>query len=106
MLKYQPKRFWGMLRGSKPSVGVSAEEFAKFNEQLYYNEQLPEDRFELPVDIEKAKVTTQELQTVLELHYPANRSTGLSHMPTQCIKWLGPKALPTIAEFINKSAIE
>jgi hypothetical protein len=106
MLKYQPKRFWGMLRSSKPSVGVSAKEFAEFNEQLYYNDQLPEDRFELPVDIETAKVTTQEIKSVLELHYPANRSTGLSHMPTQCIKWLGHKALPTIAEFINKSAIE
>ena len=95
-----------MLRSSKPSVGVSAKEFAEFNEKLYYNEQIPEDRFELPDDMEHAKITTAEVKKVLEMHYPANRSTGLSIMPTQCIKWLGNKALPTIADFLNKSAIE
>jgi hypothetical protein len=50
-----------MLRSSKPSVGVSAKEFAEFNEKLYYNEQIPEDRFELPEDIEHAKITTAEV---------------------------------------------
>ena len=40
------------------------------------------------------------------MHYPANKSTGLSNMPMQCIKWLGTAALPTIADFLNKSAIE
>ncbi len=27
-------------------------------------------------------------------------------MPMQCVKWLGKKALPTITEFLNKSAVE
>jgi hypothetical protein len=27
-------------------------------------------------------------------------------MPTQCIKWLSKQVIPTIAEFLNKSAIE
>ena len=40
------------------------------------------------------------------MHYPANKSTGLSNMPMQCVKWLGEKALPTIADLLNKSAIE
>lgn len=32
MLKYQPKRFWGLLCKNKEStVGVSAETFADFN---------------------------------------------------------------------------
>jgi hypothetical protein len=95
-----------MLRNSKPSVGVSAQVFAEFNEQLYFNDQIPVDSFSLPEDIENAKVTPAEVKRVLELHYPANKSTGLSNLPTQCIKWLGQKALPTIADFLNKSAIE
>ena len=32
MLKYQPKRFWGLLCQNKnTSVGVTAETFAEFN---------------------------------------------------------------------------
>ncbi len=40
------------------------------------------------------------------MHYPANKSIGLSNMPMQCVKWLGEKALPTVADFLNKSAID
>ncbi len=37
MLKYQPKRFWGLLcEGKNADVGVTAEAFAAFNENLYY----------------------------------------------------------------------
>jgi hypothetical protein len=40
------------------------------------------------------------------MHYPANKSTGLSNMPMQCIKWLHEKTLLTLADLLNKSAIE
>jgi ferritin len=53
-----------------------------------------------------AKITPEELKQVLQTHYPANKSTGLSNMPMQCVKWINDKALPTIADFLNKSAIE
>jgi hypothetical protein len=51
-----------MLCKSKPAVGVSADDFAKFNEKLYYNDKLPVDQFELPGDLEKAYITTKEVQ--------------------------------------------
>ena len=73
---------------------------------MYYNDQIPVDHFGVPEDIDNAKVTPAEVKNVLDLHYPANKSTGLSNMPTQCIRWMGHKALPTIADFLNKSAIE
>jgi hypothetical protein len=95
-----------MLRNSKSNVGITAQAFADFNEKLYYNEQLPADHFTIPTDLAAAKISPTEVHHVLEHHYPANRSTGLSSLPTQCIKWLGKKACPTIAEFLNKSAIE
>ena len=87
-------------------VGVSAQAFADFNEQLYYDQKIPVDHFELPDNLADAKITPEELKHVLQMHYPANKSTGLSNMPMQCVKWLGEKALPTIADFLNKSAIE
>jgi hypothetical protein len=43
MLKYHPKRFWGMLRTSKPSTGITAQAFAEFNEKLYYDARIPTD---------------------------------------------------------------
>jgi hypothetical protein len=43
---------------------------------------------------------------VLALHFRANKSTGLSCLPLQCFKWMSTQAHPTIADFLNKSAIE
>jgi hypothetical protein len=73
---------------------------------LYYDQNIPVDHFALPDDLENARITPEELQHVLQMHYPANKSTGLSNMPMQCIKWLSEKTLPTIADLLNKSAIE
>jgi hypothetical protein len=73
---------------------------------LYYNRSIPVDQFELPETLENAKITPEELKHVLQMHYPANKSTGLSNMPMQCIKWLNEKTLPTLADLLNKSAIE
>jgi hypothetical protein len=73
---------------------------------LYFDENLPVDHFELPEDIENAKITVAEVEHVLESHFKANKSTGLSCLPLQCLKWLGKQAKPIIADFLNKSAIE
>ena len=62
MLKYQPKRFWGMLGTSKPNADISAQDFATFNEKLYFDESIPEDQFILPEDIENAKFTSEEVK--------------------------------------------
>jgi hypothetical protein len=60
----------------------------------------------MPDDMENANVTATEVKQVLELHFNANKSTGLSSLPLQCLKWMGAQAHPTIADFLNKSAIE
>jgi hypothetical protein len=82
MLKYQPKRFWGMLGTSNNKVGITAQNFAVFNEALYYDAHIPVDQFQVPEPVDVAKIDPTEVQRVLEYHYPANRSTGLSKMPT------------------------
>jgi hypothetical protein len=61
MLKYHPKRFWGMLRTSKPSTGITAQAFADFNEKLYYDANIPTDRFTLPENLEVAKIKPAEV---------------------------------------------
>jgi hypothetical protein len=106
MLKYQPKRFWGLLRKKHTATDIDAQQFAKFNEALYYDDKLPKDTFTLPEDLATAKVTAAEIEQVLDSHFKANKSTGLSNLPTQCIKWLHKSTHPTIAAFLNKTAIE
>jgi hypothetical protein len=73
---------------------------------LYYKNDIPADHFTLPEDINKAKINTEEVKYVLESQFKANKSTGLSKMPLQCLKWLDTEAHPAIADFLNKSAIE
>ena len=43
---------------------------------------------------------------MLESQFHPNKSTGLSCLPLQCLKWMGTHVYPTIADFLNKSAIE
>ena len=88
------------------TVGVSAKQFADFNQELFFDDTISGDKFELPADIDNAKITAAEVKQVLESHFQANKSTGLSSMPLQCLKWMGAQAHPTIADFLNKSAIE
>jgi hypothetical protein len=66
---------------------------------LFYDEKLP-------VDIATAKITAKEVQNVLKSHFKAQKSTGLSNLPLQCLKWIGTQTHQTIADFLNKSAIE
>ncbi len=71
-----------MLRTSKPNTGISAEAFAEFNEKLYFDASIPADDFTIPEDINAAKITPEEILKTLEQHFPANKSTGLSNLPT------------------------
>jgi hypothetical protein len=59
----------------------------------------------VPAEIATAKIQPLELASVLEHNFRANKSTGLSLMPLQCLKWLGDSAVEVLADFLNVSAI-
>ena len=73
---------------------------------MYYDDSIPGDQFQIPDDIDNAKITAAEVKHVLAEHFRANKSTGLSCLPLQCLKWMNAEAHPAIADFLNKSAIE
>ena len=73
---------------------------------MYYDESIPGDQFKIPDDIDYAKITAIEIKNVLNSHFCANKSTGLSCLPLQCLKWMSEQTHPMIADFLNKSAIE
>ena len=56
--------------------------------------------------MDTAKITTAEVKHVLAHHFRANKSTCLSCLPLQCLKWMSAVAHPMIADFLNKSSIE
>ena len=73
---------------------------------MYYDDNISADVFVVPDNIDNAKITTTEVKQVLESHFKANKSTGLSQLPLQCLKWINAEVLPTITDFLNKSSIE
>jgi hypothetical protein len=48
---------------------------------LYYNDARENDSFVPVDDLENVKIKVSEVQHVLQKHYKANKSTGLSCLP-------------------------
>jgi hypothetical protein len=55
--------------------------FKKFNESIFYDDTIPQDTFTPLNDTQANCITTEELNTVLQHHFKANKSSGLSAMP-------------------------
>ncbi len=45
MLKYSPKRFWGLLKGKDRCPPLDLASFAKFNERLFHDPTIPDAMF-------------------------------------------------------------
>ena len=70
MLKYYSKRFWGLIcKNKKNEVGISAKQFADYNQKLFYDEKRPVDVFQLPDDMEQANISLKEVKNVLTSHF-------------------------------------
>jgi hypothetical protein len=79
MLKYAPKKFWGMLKKKEDSeVTIAAEDFAAFNQKLFFDPHLPKDEFRAPPPSPQLHITPGELAECLQKKFKANKSTGLS----------------------------
>ena len=50
-----------MLGTSNTTVGVTAQDFAAFNEKLYHDANIPIDQFIIPEDLNIAKIDPAEL---------------------------------------------
>ena len=85
---------------------MTAEEFATFNQNLFYKPEATEDQFVAVTDVANNKLQVSEVQHVLQKHFKANKSTGLSLLPLQCLKWMGTASVPILTDFINNTAVE
>ena len=50
-----------MLGTSNTTVGVTAQDFAAFNDKLYYDANIPSDQFIIPEDLNTAKIDPAEV---------------------------------------------
>lgn len=71
-----------MLKKQQNLAGnITATKFAEYNQELYYDSNKARDTFvALPANTDAA-ITENEVQYVLQNHFKANKSTGLSPMP-------------------------
>jgi hypothetical protein len=51
-----------MLGTSNTTVGVTAQDFAAFNEKLYYDTNIPADQFTVPEAVNIAKIDPAEVK--------------------------------------------
>ncbi len=107
ILKYQPKRFWGMLK--KPSTGSThvpnPEEFAAYNKALYWDPSAPPTTSPPLHDPQAQSIMAEELGLVLQSHFKANKSSGWSTMPLQLLKYIREDDTPILADFLTDTAI-
>lgn len=103
-MKYSPKRFWGLVqsRSAKHACDVKPKQFAEFCENLFFDPSLPPDQLsDLPFG-HAFEFTHKELAWVLDHRFKSNKSSGLSPLPLQLLKFMGKKGQVVLCDFLNK----
>ena len=86
-------------------VQVPLEDFTTYNRTLFHDEDIPPDKHNPLTDPDHNLITPTELAHILDHKYKATKSRGLSILPPQLLKFLGPAGVQCLATFLNASAI-
>lgn len=65
MMKFQPKRFWGMLRTKTGRAPLDLAAFAEFNQRLFHDPTLAEATFTPLEDTTAQAIGVDELELTL-----------------------------------------
>ena len=95
-----------LQQGKKESAYVDLQQFAQFNAKLFADTSAPPLQYTPLHSPDTAAITAAELEVVLQQHFKANRSSGLSPLPLQLLKHLGAKGVDALSAFLNASAVE
>jgi hypothetical protein len=77
-----------------------------FNRSVFYDENIPADSFTPLAHAQDHHISPAKLTAVLRGGFKANKSLGLSCLPLQLLKHLGPTGIACMATFLNDSAVE
>ena len=107
MLKQRPKQFWGLLKSkATQDIDMLIREFTEFNENFFYDPKIAQDTFRPLTDPQPHHITAAELTHILTHHFKADKSSGLSPLPLQLLKHMGPAGVRCLAQLLNCSAID
>jgi hypothetical protein len=82
MLKYRPKKFWGMLKHiHSPHPDLPTAALAELNKSIFFDATIQEDEYRDIEDKNKHYITPEEVKDTIQHHYSANKSSGVSQMP-------------------------
>jgi hypothetical protein len=85
---------------------LSLARFQQFNEDIFFDHTIQPDAFTPLLDAADNHISKAELNDVLQHHFKANKSSGLSKLPLQLLKHLGPEGIQCMATFLNASAVD
>jgi hypothetical protein len=74
-------------------VDMSLETFSDYNKAMFFDESIPPDSYTALAD-------------AIKYRFKANKSSGLSKMPLELLRHLGPAGISCVAAFLNASAID
>jgi hypothetical protein len=81
-------------------------DFVKYNESVFYDSRIAADQFTPLRDTAPQHISKEELKSVIALNLKADKSTGLSQMPLQLLKYMGKPGIECLAKLYNCSAID
>ena len=85
---------------------MTIAEFTKLNESIFFDPTITPDTFTALTDPHTHHITTAELTNVLNYHFKAEKSSGLSQMPLHLLKHMGPAGIQCLVQIFNSSAID
>jgi hypothetical protein len=91
---------------STQQTEMSLEALSDYNKSMFFDESIPLDDYTALTDATAHHITTAELTDTLKHRFQANKSSGLSKMPLELLKHLGPAGISSVAELLNVSAID
>jgi hypothetical protein len=107
ILKYRPKKFWGMLKPvHSTNLDLPTAALANLNESIFFDATIQEDEYRTINDKSEQYISTEEVKHIIQHHFRANKSSGLSQMPLQLIKHLGTTGIEQVTKFLNVTAID
>jgi hypothetical protein len=86
-------------------IGIPLEELTAYNRRIFHDEDIPQDHYTPLTNPKNHLITQPELTHILDHKYKATKSRGLSNLPPQLLKFLGPAGIQSLATFLNASAI-
>jgi hypothetical protein len=85
-----------LKNSTNQTAEIPLKEFAEYNEHIFMDATIPPDKFSPLENPTAHHITQAELTEVIQHHFKANKSSGLSRLPLQLLKHLGKEGIKCV----------